>query len=69
MTAYQDALRATSRPWAPWYAVPADSKSYMRMTVASIVRQTIESLELEFPRLSAEEQAEMLELRQELERS
>lgn len=67
MAAYQDALRATSRPWAPWYAIPADSKSYMRMTVASIVRQTIESLGLEFPRLSDAEQREMRSLREALE--
>jgi PPK2 family polyphosphate:nucleotide phosphotransferase len=26
MLAYQDALNATSRPWAPWYAIPADDK-------------------------------------------
>ena len=26
MDAYQAALRATSKPWAPWYAIPADSK-------------------------------------------
>ena len=25
MDAYQAALRATSKPWAPWYAIPADS--------------------------------------------
>jgi PPK2 family polyphosphate:nucleotide phosphotransferase len=26
MSAYEDMLRATSRPWAPWYAIPADDK-------------------------------------------
>ncbi len=68
MEAYQDALSHTSRPWAPWYAIPADSKSYMRMVVAGIVRATIESLNLEFPRLTDEEQIEMHRLRDELAR-
>ncbi|MDH3862274.1 MAG: polyphosphate kinase 2 family protein, partial [Gammaproteobacteria bacterium] len=34
MRAYEDALNATSRPWAPWYAIPADDKPYMRARVA-----------------------------------
>lgn len=66
MEAYEDALNATSRPWAPWYAVPADSKSFMRMTVADIVRRTVEGLNLEFPRLSEEERSEMMALKDEL---
>jgi PPK2 family polyphosphate:nucleotide phosphotransferase len=49
MRAYEQALRATSRPWAPWYAIPADSKSYMRMTVAEILVQALESLDLKYP--------------------
>ena len=66
MEAYESALNATSRPWAPWYAIPANSKSFMRMTVARIVRETIEGLDLEFPRLDDEERAEMFELRKKL---
>jgi PPK2 family polyphosphate:nucleotide phosphotransferase len=48
--AYEEALNETSRPWAPWYAIPADNKDYMRMTVAQIVRDTLKSLDLEYPR-------------------
>ncbi len=68
MEAYEEALNETSRPHAPWYAIPADSKSFMRMTVADIVRRTIENLDLEFPVLSKEERREMHALREELER-
>ena len=68
MEAYEEALNETSRPYAPWYAIPADSKSFMRMTVADIVRRTIESLDLEFPTLSEEERRDMHALREELER-
>lgn len=49
MEAYEAALNATSRPWAPWYAIPADDKPYTRMTVAGIVQQSMESLDLEYP--------------------
>ncbi len=30
MQAYEEALNATSKPWAPWYAIPADDKPYIR---------------------------------------
>ena len=67
MDAYQDALRATSRPWAPWYAIPADSKPFMRATVADIVVRTLEALPLRWPEPSDEDRAEMKALRAELE--
>jgi PPK2 family polyphosphate:nucleotide phosphotransferase len=49
MHAYEEALKATSRPWAPWYAIPADSKPYMRATVADIVVRTLRGLGLAYP--------------------
>ena len=64
--AYEDALNATSRPWAPWYAIPADSKSYMRRAVADIVEATLAQLPLAWPVLSDEDKAEMLKLREKL---
>jgi PPK2 family polyphosphate:nucleotide phosphotransferase len=42
--AYEAMLRATSRPWAPWYAIPADDKDYMRAAVASILVETLERI-------------------------
>ena len=68
MDAYEQALNATSRPWAPWYAIPADDKPYMRLAVARIVRQTLESLDLAYPTVDAAEQARFDEMRQLLER-
>lgn len=47
--AYDDVLRETSRPWAPWYAVPADHKPSMRLSVATIVRNTLDRLDLTWP--------------------
>lgn len=63
MEAYEAALRATSRPWAPWYAIPADSKSYMRRAVAELVVATMAQLDLRYPELSAEEKAGLTQLR------
>ncbi|MES9937778.1 MAG: polyphosphate kinase 2 family protein [Sedimenticola sp.] len=67
MHAYEEALNATSRSWAPWYAIPADDKPYMRLTVARIIRQTLESLALEYPGVDAKEKARFEEMRQLLE--
>jgi PPK2 family polyphosphate:nucleotide phosphotransferase len=61
--AYQEALRATSRPHAPWFAVPADDKRYMRRTVAEIVHDTMRRLPIDYPALPDEQRARMLRLR------
>jgi polyphosphate kinase 2 (PPK2 family) len=66
--AYEQALNATSRADAPWYCVPADDKRYARRTVAEIVRGTLEALPLAYPDPDPDERAEMLRLRDTLER-
>ena len=48
LDAYDACLAATSRPWAPWYAVPADDKHYARWQVAKIVNDTLEQLGVDF---------------------
>jgi PPK2 family polyphosphate:nucleotide phosphotransferase len=68
MAAYKPMLRATSKPWAPWYAIPADSKHYMRRTVAEIVVKTLESLPLAYPQPSTEDLAAMQKIRDQIER-
>jgi PPK2 family polyphosphate:nucleotide phosphotransferase len=55
MAAYEDALRATSRPWAPWYAIPADDKPAMRLAVAEALRDALRSLDLAWPEVAAED--------------
>lgn len=66
MDAYQEALAATSRPWAPWYAVPADDKSFMRLKVAEILVAALESLDLRYPRAEEEQLREMAAIRERL---
>jgi PPK2 family polyphosphate:nucleotide phosphotransferase len=48
LDAYDACLRVTSRPWAPWYAVPADNKHYARWQVAQIVNETFDGLDVDF---------------------
>lgn len=67
MKAYERALRETSRPWAPWYAIPADDKRFMRRTVAEILVATLESMDLKYPDVSPEAKSEMAAAKAELE--
>ena len=67
MEAYQDALRETSRPWAPWYVIPADDKRFMRVTVARIVADALEGLGLHYPKVGAEDLERFSELRRQLD--
>ncbi len=67
MRAYEDALNGTSRPWAPWYAIPADDKPYMRARVADIIIETLQGIGLRYPEPSDTDRAEFAEARAELE--
>lgn len=68
MQAYEQALRATSRPWAPWYAIPADSKPFMRRTVADLIVQNLQSLDMHYPQVDPKEKTRFDEMRDLLER-
>jgi len=69
MSAYEVALNETSRPWAPWYAIPADDKPYMRSVVADIFKRTLEAVGPKYPEMSDADKAEMIALRAELAKS
>jgi PPK2 family polyphosphate:nucleotide phosphotransferase len=47
--AYRDALAATSTPYAPWYVIPADSKTHRNVMVAELLLRVFEGLKLEYP--------------------
>lgn len=59
MDAYQEALAHTSKPWAPWYAIPADNKPYMRWRVSHIIVETLKSLGLKHPEVDQEKRREL----------
>ncbi|MEZ4414436.1 MAG: polyphosphate kinase 2 family protein [Gemmatimonadota bacterium] len=68
MEAYQDALAATSRPWAPWFAIPADDKPFMRWEVTRIIIDALRGLDLQYPQVSEADAQRFAELRRTLER-
>src|SRR5260370_31264202 len=50
MVAYEDMIRHTASPEAPWYVVPADNKWFTRIAVAAAVIETLDALNLRYPR-------------------
>ncbi|WP_042265437.1 PPK2 family polyphosphate kinase [Paraburkholderia heleia] len=52
--AYHDALAATSTEYAPWYVIPANSKSHRNVMVGELLLRLMESLKLEYPPAKAE---------------
>ena len=42
-------LAVTSTDYAPWYVVPADSKTHRNVMVAELLLRTFEALKLEYP--------------------
>ena len=57
MRTFEEAITATSTPWAPWYVVPADHKPVMQAMVAAILIDTIHSLDLGWPEVSEQARA------------
>ena len=59
--AYEDMIRQTSTPDAPWYVVPADHKWFTRMVVAGVVVQELQSLGVDFPKVEGKALKELEE--------
>ena len=47
--AYEIALERCNTEWAPWYVVPSDRKWYRTLAVASLLRDTLASFDLDWP--------------------
>jgi len=67
MTAYEDTIRHTATPYAPWYVVPADHKWFTRLVVAAAVIDALDEMNLEYPALDATRKRELAEARRMLE--
>jgi len=67
LSAYEDLLRATSRAYAPWYAIPADDKDYMRAAVARVLVETLESIDPRYPAVDATQKRDLQEGKKRLE--
>jgi PPK2 family polyphosphate:nucleotide phosphotransferase len=66
MTAYEECVSATSTSDVPWYVVPADDKENARLIVSQIVLDTLEGLNMTYPKTSAERHQELLTIRKRL---
>ncbi|WP_047533183.1 polyphosphate kinase 2 family protein [Methylotenera sp. N17] len=54
MVAYENALQATSTSYAPWYVVPADSKTNRNLLISRLLLNALKSLKLAYPPVPAE---------------
>jgi PPK2 family polyphosphate:nucleotide phosphotransferase len=59
MQAYEDMIRHTATPHAPWFVVPADHKWFTRMVVSSVIIDALESLHLTYPRVDEAKRKEL----------
>jgi polyphosphate kinase 2 (PPK2 family) len=49
MAAYEAMLSKTSTDWAPWYIIPSDRKWYRNLVIATILVQTLQGLDMQYP--------------------
>jgi PPK2 family polyphosphate:nucleotide phosphotransferase len=63
MDAYEDAIRNTATPEAPWYIVPADQKWFAWLMVGAVIGQALERLDLTFPEVKGKALEELEKVR------
>jgi PPK2 family polyphosphate:nucleotide phosphotransferase len=66
MAAYEDMIRETASPHAPWFVVPADNKWFTRLAVSAAINDALDSMGLEFPPVDAARRAEIERCKQSL---
>ena len=66
MAAYEDMIRHTSTPEAPWHVVPADRKWFAHLAIAATIVERLERLDLQFPKVEGPALAEMRKVRKAL---
>jgi PPK2 family polyphosphate:nucleotide phosphotransferase len=68
MKAYESCLSATSTRDTPWYVVPADDKENARLIVSRVILDTLEALDMTYPKASAKHRQELQKIRKQLEK-
>ncbi len=61
--AYQTALSKTSKPYAPWYVIPADDKWFTRLAIAGIIYRKFLALDMHYPIVSKSQKEDLIEAR------
>ncbi len=64
MKAYEEVFNHTSTAWAPWYVIPADHKWFTRLAVAAIVVAKMQEINPDYPRVSQEQEQELLKAKE-----
>jgi len=59
MKAYEEMVANTSTPEAPWFVIPADNKWFTRIVVAAVIVDTLENLNLSYPRVDPQKKKEL----------
>ena len=59
MAAYEDTIRRTATPHAPWVVIPSDDKKFARTIIAAAIIDAIAGLRLKFPALDAEQKRDL----------
>lgn len=54
MQAYEQALKVTSTEYAPWYVIPADSKTNRNLLISRLLLDALKSMKLKYPPTPAE---------------
>jgi PPK2 family polyphosphate:nucleotide phosphotransferase len=67
MKAYEECLNATSCPESPWYIVPADDKRNAHLIISQVIVDTLESLQLSYPKVDKSRLEELQSFRRQLE--
>jgi PPK2 family polyphosphate:nucleotide phosphotransferase len=57
--AYEDLIRNTATKQAPWYVIPADNKWFTHLAVAAAIVETLEELDLSYPKVDAAKRKEL----------
>ncbi|MGB8732288.1 MAG: polyphosphate kinase 2 family protein [Candidatus Sulfotelmatobacter sp.] len=57
--AYEDMIRQTTSKHAPWYVVPADNKWFTHLVVSAAIVETLEGLDLAYPKVDAAKEKEI----------
>jgi PPK2 family polyphosphate:nucleotide phosphotransferase len=66
--AYEEMIRHTATPSAPWFVVPADNKWFTRLVVSSVVVHALQEMNLAYPKVGEEKLKELALARFQLER-
>jgi PPK2 family polyphosphate:nucleotide phosphotransferase len=59
MDAYEEVIANTSTPHAPWFVIPADNKWFTRLAVAAAIVDTLDGLNLSYPKVDAQKKKEL----------